>query len=419
MKDYYKILGVKQDAFSEEIHARWIQLMRKLHPDMGKVEETELEKVREINEAYGVLKDPSLRGQYDLRRAYQRKKRTIHLKRVLIPPAILIILLILGIIIMIMQRTRAVSRLESSTVPKWSSTETVVNPPPSLNIKEKRAIRHTNEINGKNRITSPQKTSAPVEKAKALDEVEKPALPPRLPKPGNVTGRSGHASTMKNATNDTNRTNETNQISGINQVAQLNPIRVPKDRKPSPVFAKAPKSVKINRPARAFNDKPANSNTLIGTHEANQTNQINEKNQIDETKLLVTQLDQPSLVATEAEIREFFAKYKQQYALMDIDGFLSLFSQSAVQNEVYGLEEIKEIYSEFFNKSLKLQYDIEDVRIQIYQNAAEILGRYKIVQTVSKAGKTKIWRGYVRWILIREDGALKIRFLDFRAEKSD
>ena len=153
------------------------------------------------------------------------------------------------------------------------------------------------------------------------------------------------------------------------------------------------------------------------TNQIDQKDQIDEIDQIDQTNQIVVQLKEPSLIATEAEIREFIAQYKQRYALMDTAGFLSLFSRSAVQNERYGFEEIKEIYSEFFKKSLKLQYDIEDMRIQIYQNAAEISGRYKIVQTVSKAGKTKTWRGYVRWILIREEGALKIRFLDFRAEK--
>ena len=45
MKDYYKILGVKPNASPEDIHARWIELMRKFHPDTRRWEKMEEDRV--------------------------------------------------------------------------------------------------------------------------------------------------------------------------------------------------------------------------------------------------------------------------------------------------------------------------------------------------------------------------------------
>ena len=39
MKDYYKILGVEEEASEEEIRARWIELTKRYHPDLVKTKE--------------------------------------------------------------------------------------------------------------------------------------------------------------------------------------------------------------------------------------------------------------------------------------------------------------------------------------------------------------------------------------------
>ena len=40
-KDYYKILGVEQDASAEEIRKAFQQVARKLHPDVNKAPDAE------------------------------------------------------------------------------------------------------------------------------------------------------------------------------------------------------------------------------------------------------------------------------------------------------------------------------------------------------------------------------------------
>ena len=60
-KDYYAVLGVDKDASQIEIDRSYKRLAGKHHPDRGGSEE----RMKLLNEAYGVLKDTSLRGSYD------------------------------------------------------------------------------------------------------------------------------------------------------------------------------------------------------------------------------------------------------------------------------------------------------------------------------------------------------------------
>tara|TARA_Y100000588_G_scaffold358714_1_gene417107 strand:- start:386 stop:670 length:285 start_codon:yes stop_codon:yes gene_type:complete len=64
--DYYKILGIEQDADSESIKKAYKKLAKKFHPDLNpdNVESSE-EKFKQINEAYHVLIDDSTREKYD------------------------------------------------------------------------------------------------------------------------------------------------------------------------------------------------------------------------------------------------------------------------------------------------------------------------------------------------------------------
>ena len=138
--------------------------------------------------------------------------------------------------------------------------------------------------------------------------------------------------------------------------------------------------------------------------------------------------DSLSVSVKREEVRQFFATYLERYTQKDIDGFLSLFSPKAVQNGRYGLDEIKRIYSDFFDQSQELRYHLEDTKIEIHQevlisgifieNAALVEARYEIDQVLKKGRKKKVWRGDISWILTKENGALRILFLDYQPEKS-
>lgn len=63
-KDYYEIIGVARDATAEQIQKAFRELARKFHPDVNK-DPKALERFKEINEAYEVLKDSEKRQRYD------------------------------------------------------------------------------------------------------------------------------------------------------------------------------------------------------------------------------------------------------------------------------------------------------------------------------------------------------------------
>lgn len=65
-KDYYQILGVDRKASDAEVKAAYRKLARKLHPDANKNDPKAEEKIKELNEAYEVLKDPEKRKRYDM-----------------------------------------------------------------------------------------------------------------------------------------------------------------------------------------------------------------------------------------------------------------------------------------------------------------------------------------------------------------
>jgi len=124
------------------------------------------------------------------------------------------------------------------------------------------------------------------------------------------------------------------------------------------------------------------------------------------------------LLATQEEVNQFLAAYVVRYNGRDIDGFLALFSLKAIQNKKDGLEAIRRIYTDFFNQSLELRYRVEGLKQEIYENAVEIRARYVINQVVKGSRKEKDWIGRIRWVLVKEDGALKILSLDHQHDKS-
>jgi methyltransferase-like protein len=133
--------------------------------------------------------------------------------------------------------------------------------------------------------------------------------------------------------------------------------------------------------------------------------------------LSVSQLTLRPLIATKQEVNQFLKNYIERYTNKDIDGFLWLFSLKAVQNQKDGLPGIREIYSHFFDQTQTLHCRIEDRKVEIYENALEVRARYEIEQIVKKGGGKKVWRGRIRWVLIREDGILKIVSLDYQHER--
>jgi molecular chaperone DnaJ len=69
-KDFYKILGVAENASADEIKKAYRKLAKQYHPDANPSDTTAAERFKEISEAHSVLGDDTKRKQYDQVRKY-------------------------------------------------------------------------------------------------------------------------------------------------------------------------------------------------------------------------------------------------------------------------------------------------------------------------------------------------------------
>lgn len=75
LKDYYKILEIKQSATLDEIKKAYRTLSKRYHPDMNK---NGVEQFKSINEANSVLSDPAKRKVYDAQYSVHFKPKNSH-----------------------------------------------------------------------------------------------------------------------------------------------------------------------------------------------------------------------------------------------------------------------------------------------------------------------------------------------------
>ena len=82
VKDYYKILNLENNKVTvDEIKSAYRKQAKKYHPDVNVGNKLAEEKIKDINEAYRILSNPSLKRKYDRTWNYQIGNKQKKVKR--------------------------------------------------------------------------------------------------------------------------------------------------------------------------------------------------------------------------------------------------------------------------------------------------------------------------------------------------
>jgi hypothetical protein len=410
--------------------------MRRFHPDLPGRKEALERKAKEINEAYQVLKDESTRMEYDFKRNYYREKNRLQHRRKGLLTSLLGILFIIGLISLLKffpQIKSPLTRARGDTGtqgPKGTAT---------LKQEERETSRQADAVTQGTRDIKRRKPSKPEKRGRGDTGTQglKDAATLRQQEP--KTSRQAEMDTLGRE----DRGAESPKDATI--LRQEEP-RVPRqadamvsgrDDTTTPglkdaVALRQAETDTLGREERGI-ERPKGT-TILRQEEPRVPRQTEVMTlgrddtpppELKDTapprqgdlktpgQAAASHLDQ---IAGEEEVRHFFAHYLDRYVRKDIDGFLSCFSSKAIQNRKEKLQGIRKIYATFFNQSRDLRYELQDWRVDFYRNGVAVTARYQLDQVLKKGGR-KSWKGDIRWTLIKEEGALKILFLDYQQQK--
>ncbi|MBP1712118.1 MAG: Chaperone protein dnaJ [Deltaproteobacteria bacterium] len=478
MKDYYKILGLFNDASQEEIHGRWVELTRQHSPDRLKCEGGE--QIVEINEAYQVLKDPVTRFKYDLERdlkksilkkkEYEKRKRAIRLSRILPVAAASVFILGAAFIYffselqgptrrverrpMVPPQTEAPGPIEKETqpVPPAEPADPQIAqavPKPSLPVPPSAPPKESPPKAPPPPVSKPR-APARIEKEAAKEPAKKPpvALAPALrgdaakyaaPPPA-VSRPAQPVRDEEKSVGDPAKKEEIPPAG--RQVAEERAENVPPRPAPAappripPAPLAPPKAVEPAKPVGETLKEPGKEvipeKSTAAPRETAKVEVFGPAASESPPKVApptplpapkpeepvktakdVPRETAPPPIAREEEVMEFLTRYANQYVGRNLEGFLSLFSPQAVQNQRFDYKAIKNMYAKFFEESQRLKYRIKPETIDLSPSEAKVRGTYQIEQE-TKGGQLKEWKGNIQWTLVKEQGTLKVRVIQYQ-----
>jgi len=131
------------------------------------------------------------------------------------------------------------------------------------------------------------------------------------------------------------------------------------------------------------------------------------------TKAQVPPTPEVPKAVTVEEAGQFVDEYKVRFMKMDLDAFMDLFSKEAVENRMLPYADIREAYRRTIAHSKSIIYNLKIYSIQTYTRSAFVRGRYEIIQTFKSGGRERAFKGEIQWDLVRENGSLKIREINY------
>ena len=435
MEDSCKMLGVDEEVSENEIRACGIELTRYDHPDLEKTEDADQE-IREINEASGITGIGSERSDYDLqrdlRRLVSKKAHTRKIRKIILPSGIVALFVIAGLIIFrwvhvdILPKSEALYEVgkgsEKETAPRIPLVK--ANPRVQVAMKAPKEIKRKGVPRESKEIVSIslQRSPSRVESESKNQEESAPKMLPKSKLPVKVEEEVLAKEEPKSVEGLVPQVAMKLETPAMREVSNEGPKEVPEE------VRKEVTGVPLHPGERLI------MTTKEGEKGSRGMSKVipQESARIDKPKPAVIEPQPVQKMATsvkagevislplakEEEVKQFFSSYFDRYNQKDIDGFLSFFSSKAIHNQKDGLKGIRNIYSKFFDESQELRNHVELMTIEIFQNSVEVKGLFRVDQKLKKPREEKIWKGNIRWVLIKEDGNLKISSLDYLNQKS-
>jgi len=445
MKEYYKIFGLEEGASIEEVTTRYMELKKQLISAVEKRQKMDIT-FEEINEAYRKIKksgapmiaqfdlDELLKKQYQTRMAESRKAKV---KRIILTSGVVAVCLIVGAVIFILERPQAPRPWPTSQEGPDQKTRRSLEEdarPSALEAKkptripegvpkepDKSAALETAKPGAKDaerietaKLSTEQPTGISVtepEKMKAKEEaLTSPALKPGPPPEAALKEQ------MKGVLPEESKS-VPERIGGIEAAKPI-----PKESSVASIPRGEEVKIKEGVPtpsasrtvpaAEAAKVTPREPGKISGSDSAKIPEQKREKEQIASLGIA------PLAIASEEEVRKFFDEYLFRYNRQEIDGFISFFSAKAIQNQKDDLRRIKSTYDTFFEQMESVRYRININQIESKPDRVEVKAQYELEGVVAKGRRAQNWKGQIRWVLIRENGALKIISLDYQPQPS-
>jgi curved DNA-binding protein CbpA len=413
--NYYITLGLPQNATPEELSRRWKKFMLLYHPDkqVGN-EEWVSERAKKVNEAYTALKDDTKRAEYNRRLTEQMLSRNIpsapsrgttyhhrpagtfsrrrssesssgwnsirpYMSKILLALYLLIALTTLGFIY-IQNRP---SHLEAELAPapakprNSEGTQFFADTAPTAPAVE----QHTPKIvpavpvePKKDTVQIPRETktvataTSPLQMIKSMFKTQGPKQAQEKVKV--ETKEGSHAALEKND----------------NRV---------QDNTGSPIIPLKPSYAEQIR-----REDPPQQYAEVQKVPAEPVKPLQEVKQQTAVQIKTEQI-------TKEEVEEFMQRYVRAYTKNDLNGFLSLFSRSALENNTLTYNEIRNAYSETFSEKIN-QYKIINMDIRTDGQTATVSGIYNINRYISAQDRWVRYSGKIVWRLIRENNQLRI-----------
>jgi len=414
--NYYITLGLPQHTTPEELSRRWKKFMLLYHPDkqVGN-EEWVSERAKKVNEAYTTLKDETKRSEYDRRLTEQMLSRKFpsappqgaahhrrpadsfrrhrsaetsegwsrirpYMTKVLVAVYILIALIMIGFIYMRNQS----ANLEAELAPEPARTQGIQGTQTaSVTVPNTPAVEeHTTQ------------TAAP-------ESAEQKKEPGQLHQErANTTTTTSTLQTIRSwfRPNQKKPAQEKSQGKEDNTALPGKKVNGGQSNASSPIVPLSPPSAEQMQ----REDPPqqhAEVQKVLTEQRAEPARPLQE--------LKKPALAQPKTEQiTKEEVEEFMQRYVAAYTKNDLSTFLSLFSRSAVENNMT-YNDIRNAYKETFSDKIN-HYRIMNMEIRTDGQTATVSGIYNINHYISAEDRWVKYSGKIAWKLTRENAQLRI-----------